>query len=627
MSAERIKILEDTIERLEGQLARERETRTTAESLAEHELTVLFERHRETELLRAVTAAANEAKSPEFAVRTVLQRWSQFTGWPVAHLFVVVDGPSPRLVSSGFIHADIPERYTPFLEASRTLEFVPGSQLPGRVMLSGKACSIQDVTELEGYSRSDVAAAVGLHGAFLFPVLVAQKVVAVVECYSPDAIQAEDSFCELAGQVGIQFGRVLERQRGELALMKSRDEMENQVKDRTEELQVANEDLASTARLKDQFLASMSHELRTPLNAVLGFADILLDGLQGELNEKQSRSITYIKDSGQHLLELINDILDLSKIEAGEEQLTIEEMRVCDVCEQSLKLVRSQAVKKNIGLVVECQEELPFLMADQRRVRQILANLLSNAVKFTPEAGQVGLRVTQELDHIRFSVTDSGIGISAEDQKKLFKPFIQLDSRLSRQYNGTGLGLSLVSRLTELHGGKVELESAVGSGCCFSVILPLISATLDQTETQLEPHLLERSAFERSHVSTTAPLVLLTEDNAATRESIETYLIASGYQLVHAASGKEAIEKAEELHPAVILMDIQMAEMDGFEAMRILRQRPATAKIPIVALTALAMSGDRERCLEAGANDYLSKPVSLKKLTAVIDAHLHCSTS
>jgi CheY-like chemotaxis protein/anti-sigma regulatory factor (Ser/Thr protein kinase) len=260
-------------------------------------------------------------------------------------------------------------------------------------------------------------------------------------------------------------------------------------------------------------------------------------------------------------------------------------------------------VKKNIGLVVECQEELPFLMADQRRVRQILANLLSNAVKFTPEAGQVGLRVTQELDHIRFSVTDSGIGISAEDQKKLFKPFIQLDSRLSRQYNGTGLGLSLVSRLTELHGGKVELESAAGAGCCFSVILPLISATLDQTETQLEPHLLERSAFERSHVSTTAPLVLLTEDNAATRESIETYLIASGYQLVHAASGKEAIEKAEELHPAVILMDIQMAEMDGFEAMRILRQRPATAKIPIVALTALAMSGDRERCLEAGESE------------------------
>jgi CheY-like chemotaxis protein len=336
---------------------------------------------------------------------------------------------------------------------------------------------------------------------------------------------------------------------------------------------------------------------------VLGFADILLDGLQGELNEQQSRSITYIKDSGQHLLEPIKDILDLSKIEAVEDQLTIEEMRVCDVCEQSLKLVRSQAVKKNIGLVVKCQEELPFLMADQRRVRQILANLLSNAVKFPPEAGQVGLRVTQELDHIRFSVTDSGIGISAEDQKKLFKPFIQLDSRLSRQYNGTGLGLSLVSRLTELHGGKVELESAAGAGCCFSVILPLISATLDQTETQLEPHLQERSAFERSHVSTTAPLVLLTEDNAATRESIETYLIASGYQLVHAASGKEAIEKAEELHPAVILMDIQMAEMDGFEAMRILRQRPATAKIPIVALTALAMSGDRERCLEAGESE------------------------
>jgi len=256
-----------------------------------------------------------------------------------------------------------------------------------------------------------------------------------------------------------------------------------------EALQLSNEKLIATnaelerlTRLKDEFLATMSHELRTPLNAILGISEGLLEQVFGELNQKQQKSLTTIQKSGQHLLELINDILDVAKIESGMFTLDITLVSVRYLCESSLSFVNYQAAQKNIQLNLVIDPSVPTaIRIDERRMRQMLINLLSNAVKFTPKNGKVALEVkSAKLEHseenpkneLYFSVSDTGIGISLEDINRLFQPFIQIDSSLSRQYAGTGLGLNLVKKLAELHGGQVSVKSKVGEGSCFTIVMP-----------------------------------------------------------------------------------------------------------------------------------------------------------
>lgn len=395
-------------------------------------------------------------------------------------------------------------------------------------------------------------------------------------------------------------------------------ELERSVEERTAQLRAANESLARTARLKDEFLAAMSHELRTPLNAVLGFTELLIEGIQGELNEKQLKSLTAVDESARHLLSLINDILDLSKIEAGQERLTLDRTEVEPVCQASVRFVRQLATKKKLTLVTDLDPRVQALVADERRLRQILINLLSNAVKFTPEGGKVGLEVAPITGEplVRFTVWDTGIGISEADQAKLFQPFVQLDSRLSRQYSGTGLGLSLVLRLSEMHGGRVTLDSQPGKGSRFSVFLPSV-APADAGAAPGVASPAAEASFPVLHAR--RPSVLLVEDNALNQETIQSYLAAQGCQVTVAKDGFEGLAEAARLRPAVVLMDVQMPGMDGLEATRRLKRTPETASLPVIALTALAMSGDRESCLAAGADEYLTKPVNLKQLAALIE--------
>jgi CheY-like chemotaxis protein len=303
---------------------------------------------------------------------------------------------------------------------------------------------------------------------------------------------------------------------------------------------------------------------------------------------------------------------------------------------------------------------------DERRIRQVLINLLSNAVKFTPIGGRVTLDVHYEpievnlAEHIsltriplqpkpnsvlescpledRFylciSVTDTGIGIAPLDQLKLFKPFVQIDSSFNRKYEGTGLGLALVKQIVEMHGGDVNLRSQIGEGSCFTVRLPYVCMTPDFQSSQLseddQSQIIDTS-FEQSNpqsdsvvdntipaMENTLPTILIAEDNEANTISVTSYLQAKGYYCVIAQNGQEAINLARIHHPQLILMDIQMPEMDGITATKQIRNEPILADIPIIALTALAMTGDREKCLEAGANDYLSKPYQLKYLAKVI---------
>ncbi|WP_353931701.1 PAS domain S-box protein [Okeanomitos corallinicola TIOX110] len=563
------------------------------------------------------------------------------------------------------------------------------------------------------------------------------------------------------------------------------------------ELRQTNAELARATRLKDEFLANMSHELRTPLNAILGMSESLLDGVFDQVSDRQKQAITTIERSGKHLLELINDILDLSKIEAGKLELQLAPVACNFICNSSLTFVRQQALKKNIHISLEIPPNIPDLIVDERRIRQMLINLLNNAVKFTHPGGNVKL-VVQEQEiilkdetinqfvhqnqavenlqmsltssciqcskWISFSVIDNGIGIAKEELDQLFQPFVQIDSSLNRQHNGTGLGLALVQRLVELHGGKVTVSSEIGKGSCFTAYIPWmqelknegnslfpkpcqvlpnhhgensqvliiedstvaaeqiarylqqlnlqttiytrgegaveqamiinpIFITLDillpnlsgwevlqqikaHPQTKHIPVIIISVVDERSHAlslgaadylvkpvnreqicqtinqlllsdnpsqtstniintttvtnpvslpitATTPPLILLAEDNQANITTISSYLSAKGYRLIIAKNGQEAVNLTLEQHPNLILMDIQMPGMDGLEAMAIIRANAQFKHIPIIALTALAMAGDREKCIASGANEYIPKPVKLKFLVEKIQQLLN----
>ena len=443
---------------------------------------------------------------------------------------------------------------------------------------------------------------------------------------SLEQIQFNGEGCILTTMVDIT-----ERKTAEQALLQSEKELrtlsevlEQRVVERTADLRRVNTELERASHAKDEFLANMSHELRTPLNSILGMSELLLEQVRGSLNEYQQKALGLIQSSGQHLLELINDILDLSKIEAGKLELHPEIIEVLKVCETSLTFVREQAIKKSIFLEFQPQPAGHLLAADPRYLKQILVNLLTNAVKFTPANGHVTLKVSTDADRglMQFSVSDTGIGISPEDLNYLFQPFVQVDSSLNRQYEGTGLGLALVQRLIDLHGGSIQVESEVGRGSRFMVNLPwqpdMGSRLADeQTESILKDR--ARMAASVSSAPVHRGRILLAEDNPANILTIGEYLENKQYSVVVAHNGLEAITRATEFNPNIILMDIQMPVMDGLEAMLHLRADPRFRSVPIVALTALAMPGDRERCLQAGASEYLSKPVSLKELVTMIE--------
>ena len=391
-------------------------------------------------------------------------------------------------------------------------------------------------------------------------------------------------------------------------------------------LQRAYLGLERALRMKDEFLANMSHELRTPLNSILGHSEFLLMGYRGQLNDYQKKYVQSIDSGGRHLLSLINDLLDIAKIESGKFEIHREVGSISDVCRSSLNFVRSQATKKSITIDYLPDPVVLSIDADQRRLKQILVNLLTNAVKFTPQGGHVELKVTPNAEErrIEFSVRDTGVGIEKSDLVRLFTPFSQVDSSLSRQSEGTGLGLALVKHLAEMHGGTVSVTSHVGNGSCFTVALPWeIDPLPDLDEIEIP-----EAGEKAPSISLPAPepvrrgalqdIILLADDNLANRETLVDFLEFLGNKVLIATTGEEALQVLESVIPDLILMDVQMPGMDGLEATRRLRADERFAHIPVIAVTALAMPGDRERCLSAGANEYISKPVGLKNLEELI---------
>ncbi len=420
-----------------------------------------------------------------------------------------------------------------------------------------------------------------------------------------------DAFNEMLAQI----------QERDAALQKGRDELEARVLERTtqlaatnKELELKNREVERATKLKSQFLANMSHELRTPLNAIIGFSDLLAEQTVGSLTDKQGRFVGHVRNGAHHLLQLINDILDLSKIEAGQIEIHPENFQIKDALPEVLSTVRPLAMAKGINVEQNLEDDVS-IHADRVRFKQILYNLLSNAVKFTPKQGRVTIDCRQEEDFVRISVSDTGVGIRPEDHGIVFEEFRQAENSGEMQ-EGTGLGLAITKRLVEQQGGSISLTSEVGKGSCFSFTLPSGSGVLlKPIGERLKP---ADSVFRTEEQQHDKPLILIVDDELPARELLASYL-GSEYRVAMAESGVEALQKAHDLRPDAITLDVLMAKGNGLETMVALRKSPVTANIPVIILSVV---DQREVGFAVGANEYLVKPIGRQVLLDCIRKHV-----
>jgi signal transduction histidine kinase/CheY-like chemotaxis protein len=356
------------------------------------------------------------------------------------------------------------------------------------------------------------------------------------------------------------------------------------------ELQTKTKELEIASHHKSEFLASMSHELRTPLNAVIGFSEVLLDRMFGEINERQDEYLRDIWNSGKHLLELLNEILDLSKVEAGQMVLEPSTFNVTGALEYCLAMVRERAALHAIAITVEIVDEIDTIEADELRFKQVVLNLLSNAVKFTPDGGTVSLRAYRQDTDLMVTVTDTGIGVPVEDQELIFESF-QQGRRGAPKEEGTGLGLTLSRRIVWLFGGQMWLDSTLGEGSTFGFSIPGV---------------LRPDSAVGSTPREELPIVLLVDDDRASLDLNSAYLDGSPTRVLQARDGAEALEVARREGPAVLVLEIGLPRLDGWQVLAKLKEDPATAAIPVVIATDV---DDRARGLALGADVYLRKPI------------------
>ncbi|HEY9780882.1 MAG TPA: response regulator [Leptolyngbyaceae cyanobacterium] len=398
------------------------------------------------------------------------------------------------------------------------------------------------------------------------------------------------------------------------------------------DLRDSKEAAEAGSRAKSEFLATMSHELRTPLNAILGLSQLLQQELYGNLNAKQKEYVKCIHSSGEHLLALINDILDLSKVEAGKEELMPVALNVQQLCDYCLNIVRDRALNQNLQLSAQIDPNADICIADERRVKQMLLNLLTNGIKFTSK-GKVSLSVEKVPLGIAFKVSDTGIGIEPSQLNLLFQPFKQLDSRLNRQYEGTGLGLALTRKLARLHGGDVTVKSTVGEGSEFTLILPgysqepvrAVSASsaspLRQEQTKTEKSDLTKST-SRQKIST-SKRILLMEGDERHALLLHDYLKSAGYQVKYIQQPNSFLETVRYFKPSLILLAVLLPNrVKGLDLLQDLRQEPEWREIPVVIVTSKVMTGERDRFFAAGANDYLGKPIDIAQIETILMQYL-----
>jgi two-component system sensor histidine kinase/response regulator len=419
-------------------------------------------------------------------------------------------------------------------------------------------------------------------------------------CHAPH--QWQESEKKLLKQIGEHLAIAISQAELYGEVQRQKQTLEKRVIERTQELHDAMLAAQLANRAKSEFLAAVSHELRTPLTCIIGMSATLQRWFRGKLDERQHHFLELIHNSGETLLGTINNILDVSQLEAGKAILNLSEFSLSLLTQQILKVFQEKAMQSGVDLELDLQVDAKYdrFIADPHRVQQILSNLLSNAIKFTPRGGKVTLRLFAEETTATFQVKDTGIGIPDQQRVLLFQKFQQLDGSYQREYEGTGLGLALTKQLVELHEGSIVVQSSVGVGSVFTVRLPRRQVSTSSLIAQTEP-------------SATAPQTLgrivLIESHEESANIICDVLTAAGYQVIWMTEGLLAIAQVEVLQPLMVIADTHLADSDGYEAIRYLRQNPATKALTIIAIISTEIE-EQEQCIAAGANDYISKPIS-----------------
>lgn len=545
------------------------------------------------QLMQEIAVAANDASTVEEAMQICLDKVCASTGWPIGHIYLT--SLTGILLPSTIWHLEPSKQFETFRKITGETTFKSGVGFPGRVLESGKPAWITDVTKDPNFPRAKLAENIGIKAGFAFPVLVDEKVTAVLEFFSEEAMEPDKSLLEALSSLAISLGRVTERKQSERALIQ------------------AKKDAEAANIAKSIFLANMSHEIRTPLNGVLGFAQILQR--DKNINPKQHGFVAKIIECGNHLLGIINDVLDISKIEAGKKELNLVDFDLNELFCGLSSIFEIKCKEKGLSWSKEGIGNDPiFVYGDVGKLRQVIFNLAGNAVKFTVK-GCVSLRIHPEPDNkYIFEIRDTGPGIIPEDMLHLYDPFYQGKEGIRK--GGTGLGLVISKRLIDFMGGRLYLESEVdkGSRFYFSLTLPPASGLVTPRENR-DKRIIRLA--EGYHVK-----ALIVDDVKANREVLIQILRDVGVEVSVAKNGYEVIEKTRKTPPDIIFMDVRMPDIDGLEASRRIRAS-GNKKVKIIILTASVYGNIKKHCMDAGCEGLIMKPFRIEMIYRSLREHLH----
>ena len=495
-------------------------------------------------------------------------------------------------------------------------EFDLQEGLVGQAITDGHPLEIEASEQFPFLVETGVAS-IKPQGILVQPILYQEKIMGVLVTGSIMPFSQYDR--DFMGRIATNLGIALQN----LKQYSDLKDLSKQLKLRGRDIATKNKQLEDANRMKSEFLANMSHELRTPLNAIIGFSEVLKDQVMGDMNETQLEYTTDIFTSGQHLLSLINDILDLSKIEAGMMVLDLGPVKVRSMLESSLTVIKEKAMNHRIELQLEIEDGIDEMVADARKLKQIVYNLLANAVKFTPDGGTVSIEAMRVpgtakdgLDSLQVSIIDTGIGISQKDINRLFQAFVQVDGTYSRKYEGTGLGLAMVKQLVELHGGTVSVTSEVDQGSTFTVQMPYrdVEDFTPAAETQ-QPAL--PAVSPTHHPAPGDTLVLIIEDDDQAAGLLRLQLEENGYRTIRAATAEQGLTMAAEHRPDLITLDMMMPEMDGLTFLEYKAKSPEFSDIPVLVISAATDVG---KISALGTQAVLKKPLRRGELLQVLDS-------
>jgi signal transduction histidine kinase/CheY-like chemotaxis protein len=534
--------------------------------------------------LSKVGEAVSSSLDPREVLSTIVEHAVELSGTEGGSIFEFDDASQEFQIRTAYGTSE------ELLDALRATKVGLHETLVGRAASTGTSLAVPDIGRAPPDNHLNELARAGWRSMLAIPLVREDRILGALVVRR-----------RRTGEFSTEIMELLETFASQSALAIHNARLFHELALKTQELEVAG-------RHKSEFLASMSHELRTPLNAVIGFSEVLLDRLFGDLNDKQEEYLEDIRASGRHLLELLNEILDLSKIEAGKMELELEDTSVREALDHGVAMVRDRASRQGLSLNVVVDPDVDVIVADPLRLKQVILNLLTNAVKFTPAGGRIQARARRVDGEIRVSVEDSGIGIAEHDQERIFESFQQGPRSSSGAAEGTGLGLTLSKRIVELHGGRLWVESRLGHGSAFTFTVPESSSRTD------EKHQLS-SAEVHAPVGSETRAVLVVEDDRLSLDLMTLYLRGAAFEVHAARDGEEGLELARSLQPSAIILDIMLPRLDGWDLLALLKKDPRTAHIPVVIVS---MLDERGKGFALGAEDYLVKPVARDDVVAAL---------